>query len=127
MDRAEAAVGFIGNDPQKDVGGQQSLALFNADTMIEVDYEKLELQDSKLEYYQQLSDCLNSTVDDVKKAVGYHVWYGDHFKLFRFQLQLWKSGLLRTKKRYVSTTCRDVLSNDFSYISALIDCGFRPN
>ena len=84
-------VAFIGNDPQEDVGDQQSLVLFNPDTMIEVDYQELRLQDSKLEYYQQLPDFLNSTVDDVKKSVGYHVLYGDNFKLLRrhFQLQLW--------------------------------------
>ena len=89
--RAEAAIAFIGNDPQEDVGNQQPLVLFNPGTMIEVDYQELGLQDSKLEYYQQLQDFLNSTVDDVKKAVGYHVWYGDNFKLLRrhFQLQLW--------------------------------------
>ncbi len=61
--RAEAAVAFIGNDPQEDVGDQQSLILFTPDTMIEVDYQELGLQDSKLEYYQQLQDFLNSPVD----------------------------------------------------------------
>ena len=42
--RAEAAVAFIGNDPQEDVGDQQSLVLFNPDTMIEVDYQELDFR-----------------------------------------------------------------------------------
>ena len=110
--RAEAAVAFIGNDPQEDVGHQQSLVLFNPDTMIEVDYQELGLQDSKLEYYQQLQDFLNSTVDDVKKAVGYHVWYGDNFKLLRrhFQLQLWVDHCQAWKRVDSDSTIRESLN-----------------
>ena len=89
--RAEAAVAFIGNDPQEDVEGQHSLMLFNPAIMIEVDYQELGLQDSKLEFYCQLQEFLNAPVDDVKKSVGDHVLYDHNFKLLRrhFQLQLW--------------------------------------
>ena len=89
--RAEAAVAFIGNDPQEDVEGQHSLVLSNPATMIEVDYQGLGLQDSKLEYFCQLQGFPISTVDDVKKSVVDHVLYDHNFKLLRrhFQLQLW--------------------------------------
>ena len=80
--------------------------------MIEVDYQELGLQDSKLEYYQQLQDFLNSTVDDVKKAVGYHVWYGDNFKLLRrhFQLQLWVDHCQAWKRMGFDSTIRQSLN-----------------
>ena len=89
--RAEAAVAFIGNDPQDDLGGQRALVLSTPATMIEIDYQELGLQESKLEYYCQLQGFLNSTVDDVKKFVADHVLYDHDFRLLRrhFQLQLW--------------------------------------
>ena len=72
-------------------GGQRALVLSNPDTMIEIDYQELGLQESKLEYYCKLQGFLNSIVDDAKKSVVDHVLYDHDFKLLRrhFQLQLW--------------------------------------
>ena len=89
--RAEAAVAFIGNDPQEDVEGQFSMRLSNPSTMIEVDYQELGILDGKLELSCQLTKFLNSEGDDWKKSVGDQFLYDHNFKLLRrhFQLQLW--------------------------------------
>ena len=113
--RAEAAVAFIGNDPQEDVEGQHSLVVFNPDTMIEVDYQEFQelgFQESKLEYYQQLQDLLNSPVDDVKKSVVDHVLYDHNFKLLRrhFQLQLWVDHRQAWERVEFDSTIRESLN-----------------
>ena len=77
--RAEAAVAFIGNDPQEDVEGQFAMRFSNPSTVVEVDYQELGIPNGKLELPCQLSKFLDSEVDD------------HNFKLLRrhFQLQLW--------------------------------------
>ena len=89
--RAEAAVAFIGNDPQEDVEGQFAMRFSNPSTVVEVDYQELGIPNGKLELPCQLSKFLDSEVDDWKKSVVDHVMYDHNFKLLRghFQLQLW--------------------------------------
>ena len=48
----------------------------------------------------------------MKKAVGYHVWYGDNFKLLRrhFQLQLWVDHCQEWKRVDFDSTIRETLN-----------------
>ena len=93
-------------------GGQGALVLSNPDTMIEIDFQELGLQESKLEYYCQLQGFLNSTVDDVKKSVGDHVLYDHDFKLLRrhFQLQLWVEHRQTWERVDFDSTVRESLN-----------------
>ena len=83
---AEPAV----NEPPARMEG--ALMVANPMTKIEIDFQELGLQESKLILNTQLQSFLiESSVDAWKKSLIDHVWFDHNFRLLRrhFQLQLW--------------------------------------
>ena len=85
---------FLGEEPvvnEPPSGMEGALMVSNPIAKIEVDYQELGLQESKLVLDCQLRKFLDSTVDAWKKSLSDHVWFDHEFRLLRrhFQLQLW--------------------------------------
>ena len=82
---AEPAV----NEPPSRVEGAMMVA--NQWTKIEIDFQELGLQESKLILNTPLQSFLGSSIEAWKKSLQDHVWFDHNFRLLRrhFQLQLW--------------------------------------
>ena len=70
---------------------EAAMMVANPLTKIEVDYQELGLQESKLILNTPLQSFLESSVDAWKKSLSDHVWFDHSFRLLRrhFQLPLW--------------------------------------